>query len=126
MLILRSIVAVIAGFATVVLLSILIDEIMHITGIIPRGAMWDPAHNALALLYRCVAAVAGGYVAAWLAPRNPMRHVIILAVIGTLLAILGVVATAGKGWGPSWYPIALAVTAFPTTWLGGWLRTRRR
>ena len=126
MLILRSIGAVIAGFATVVILSITIDEIMHMTGIIPRGAMWDPAHNALALAYRCAAAVAGGYVTAWLAPRNPIRHAVILGFLGTMVGIAGVIATADLNLGPRWYPIAVAATGFPCCLIGGWLRARRR
>lgn len=124
MLVLRSLGSVFAGLITVVLLSTLTDEIMHATGIIPRGPMWDSGHNALALGYRCLASVAGGYVTARLAPRNAMRHVVILGVIGTGLATLGVMATAGLNWGPRWYPIALAVTAFPTVWLGGRLARR--
>src|SRR5882757_3318260 len=51
---LRSVLAVIAGLAVVIIASTVTDEIMHATGIIPRGAMWDPWHNALALAYRCV------------------------------------------------------------------------
>ena len=124
MLILRSIGAVVAGFATVVILSIVTDEIMHMTGIIPRGAMWDPAHNALALAYRCVATVAGGYVTAHLAPRNPIRHAVILGFIGTIAGVAGVIATWDMGLGPRWYPIAIAVTGFPCCLLGGWLRQR--
>jgi hypothetical protein len=46
-----------------------------------------------------------------------MKHVFILGVLGTLGGIAGVIA----GWNLSqhWYPIALAVTAFPFVWLGG-------
>lgn len=122
--ILRSIGAVLAGLVAVVLLSTLTDEIMHATGIIPRGPMWNPAHNALAFGYRCVIGIVGGYLTARLAARNAMTHVVILGVIGTALATLGVFATAGLNWGPRWYPIALAVTALPTCWLGGWLQRR--
>lgn len=124
MLYLRSIGAVLAGFATVVILSIATDEIMHATGIIPRGAMWNPWHNLLALAYRCAATVAGGWVTARLAPRNPIRHAVILGFIGTAAGIAGVMATWDMGLGPRWYPIAVAVTGFPCCLLGGWLRAR--
>ena len=124
--VLRNILAVIAGLATVVILSTATDEVMHATGIIPRGAMWNPWHNALALAYRCVIGVAGGYVTALIAPRAKMTCVVVLALIGTAAAIAGVVVTAGMNLGPRWYPIALAVTAFPTVWLGGWVYLRRR
>jgi hypothetical protein len=125
MLILRSIGSVLAGFVIVVLFSTLTDEIMHATGIIPRGAMWNPWHNALALAYRCVFTVLAGYATARLAPRNPMRHAAILGFLGTMAGIAGVIATADLNLGPRWYPIALAVTAFPMCWLGGWLQSRR-
>lgn len=121
----RSLFAVIAGFAVVVMLSTGTDELMHSTGVIPRGAMWNPWHNLLALAYRSLFAAAGGFVTAWLAPRARMRHVVILAVIGLFGGVAGLMATWGLNYGPSWYPIALAVTAFPTVWLGGWLYLRR-
>jgi hypothetical protein len=124
--VLLGVVAVVAGLATVVILSTITDEVMHTTGIIPRGAMWNPWHNALALAYRCVIGVAGGYVTALIAPRAKMTCVFVLALIGAAAAIAGVVVTAGMNLGPRWYPIALAVTAFPTVWLGGWLYLRRR
>ena len=122
---LRSVAAVLAGFILVVVTHNGTDEIMHSTGIIPRGAMWDPWLNLLALSYRCLFTVAGGFVTAWLAPRARMRHVVILAVIGTLGGIAGVLVSWNLNLGPRWYPIALAITAFPTVWLGGWLYERR-
>jgi len=59
----------------------------------------------------------GGYVTARLAPDRPMRHVKILGTIGVVLSCVGVIV----GWNLSehWYPIALAITAFPATWFGG-------
>ena len=67
-------------------------------------------------------AVAGGYVTAWLAPKNPMRHVIILGCIGIVLGSIGVVVA----WNLSahWYPLALVITALPCTWLGGKLKVK--
>lgn len=122
---LRSVVAVIAGFATVVILSTLTDQIMHATGIIPPGAMWNPWHNALALAYRCIITVAAGYITARLARSVTMWPVAVLGLIGTAAGIAGVLATAGLNLGPRWYPIALAATAFPCIWLGGRLCGRQ-
>ncbi len=116
--------AVIAGFLTVVILTTVTDEIMHATGIIPRGPMWNPWHNALALAYRCVIGVAGGNVTARIAPSARMTWVVVLAAIGTFAATAGVVVTWGLAYGPHWYPVALALTAFPTVWFGGWLHCR--
>ncbi len=124
MLVLRSFASVLAGLAVVVLLSVATDLLMHRTGIIPDGPMWNPWHNALALLYRCAIQVLGGWVTARLAPRNPVRHAVILGFIGTAAALAGLIEMGGT-YGPIWYPVALTVSALPTCWLGGWLRTRR-
>jgi len=76
----------------------------------------------LALAYRSIYAVAGGYVTAMLAPNRPMRLAIILGIIGVVVSILGAIATWGKELSPHWYPIALIITALPCAWLGGKLK----
>lgn len=120
----KSIGAVAAGFLTVVLLSVGTDVVLEKVGFFPdpSGGLFDTTLLIIALAYRSLYTVAGGYVTAWAAPVNRMKHVKILAVIGTIAGTAGVVA----GWDLSqhWYPIALAVTAFPLTWLGGVLRSR--
>jgi hypothetical protein len=83
-----------------------------------------PGLNLLALSYRIVITIFGGYVAARLAPGNPMRHALILGIVGTVAAILGAVVAIPMNLGPSWYPILLAVTGLPCTLLGGWVFTR--
>lgn len=125
MIVLRSIIAVVAGVIIVVALSTAIDLVMHATGIIPDGPMWHPSHNALALAYRCVVAILAGWVTATIAPRAGVSHATILGVIGMALGTLGVVMTWNLGYGPHWYPIALAATALPCCWLGGRLAMRR-
>ena len=88
--------------------------------------MWDPKLNLLALTYRTVYSIAGGHLTARLAPHRPMRHVVALGILGAIGGTAGVIATWNLGFGPRWYPIALAVTAFPSVWLGGALFARRR
>jgi len=48
-----------------------------------------------------------------------MTHVMILGVLGTIIGLVGVVATSNRGLGPHWYPIALAALAIPQSWVGG-------
>lgn len=122
----RGVLAVLAGLLVVVILSTATDEAMHATGIIPPGAMWNPWHNALALAYRCFFAFAGGYATAWHAPRPKTVSVAILGLIGTAAGIAGIIVTAGMNLGPRWYPIAVAVTAFPCVRAGGRLYQRWR
>lgn len=117
----RSTGAVLLGFFAVVILSLGTDQVLHMLNVYPPWGepMRDPGLNLLALTYRVVYTVIGGYLAARFAPRHPMRHAFVLAVIGLVMGVLGVVATSGMDLGPRWYPIALAVTALPCTLLGG-------
>src|SRR5262245_36226102 len=112
---LKSAGAVVAGFLTVVVLSMGTDWVLETIGIFPPASdagLYVTWMLALALTYRTVYTVLGGFVTAWLAPERPMRLVHILAVLGTIGGVAGVVA----GWNLSahWYPIALAVLAYPS------------
>lgn len=117
----RSVLAVFAAFAAVFVLSLGTDQVLHVLNVYPPWGqpMFDTGLNALALSYRLVYDVAGGWVAARLAPRNPVKHAVIVGSIGTVLAALGAVGAIVMKVGPAWYPIALAVSALPTAWLGG-------
>ncbi|NOT76794.1 MAG: hypothetical protein HOP08_17855 [Cyclobacteriaceae bacterium] len=121
---LKSIGAILAGMITIVLLSIATDYILESNDIFPtreegKLSTWM---LALALLYRTVYGIAGGYVTAKLSPSDPMRNAFILGCIGTALSIVGIVI----GWDLSdhWYPIALALTALPSVWVGAKFATQ--
>jgi hypothetical protein len=73
-----------------------------------------------------VIGIFGGWLTARLAPTQPMTHVMILGAVGTLLGLVGVVATWNMGLGPRWYPIALAVLAIPQCWVGGRIYMMRK
>lgn len=123
----KSIWAVVAGFLTVVVLSVATDAVLEGIGFFPPATQPEAYESwmlFLALVYRTVFTVFGGFVAAKLAPSKPMNHVIVLAVIGTIAGIGGVVA----GWNLSenWYPIALAVLAFPSVYYGGKLGVKKK
>lgn len=124
---LRSTGAVLAGFFTVVLLSLGTDQVLHVLDVYPPWGqpMFSSRLNILALSYRVIYAILGSYIAARLAPRNPMRHALVLGAIGFAVSVAGAFATIPMNLGPSWYPIALALTALPCAWLGGVLRRRR-
>ena len=48
-----------------------------------------------------------------------MRHAAVLGAIAFVLSALGAVgAITQYDLGPAWYPIALAITAFPCVWIG--------
>jgi len=84
--------------------------------------MDQPLTDTLALLassYRLVISIGGAWLTARLAPAKPMKHALVLGLVGTVLGLVGVVATWNKGLGPRWYPISLAVLAIPQCWVGG-------
>lgn len=120
--ILRSIGAVFAGLLIIFVLSLATDVVMHATGVFPPWfkPMADPLW-VFALAYRSVYAVLGAYVTARLAPNQPMKHALLLGVIGVFLSVVGVASTwnAGPEYGPKWYAILLVASALPCAWLGG-------
>ncbi len=70
-------------------------------------------------LLRSVGAVLLGFVTV-VAPRNPMRHALALGIVGLVVSLAGAIGTITMAdLGPSWYPIALVLTALPCAWLGG-------
>jgi hypothetical protein len=124
----RSTGAVFLGFFAVVVLSLGTDQLFHELDVYPPWGqpMHEPGLNLLALAYRSVYTVAGGYLAAQFAPHAPMRHVLVLGFIGLVMGTVAAIATIPMDLGPAWYPIALAVTGLPLTWLGGVLHRMRQ
>lgn len=122
---LRSIGAIVAGFLVIVVLSVATDIVMHATGIYPPWFQYMPdSLFLLATAYRVIYSVLGSYVTARLAPDRPMRHALILGVIGVVLSTVGAIGTwnQGREFGPKWYPLTLVVISLPLAWLGGKIR----
>jgi hypothetical protein len=109
-------------------LSLGTDQVLHMLKVYPPwGQPMSDALFLLATAYRTVYTGAGGYITARLAPHAPMRHVLVLGVVGLVMGVVGViVAITHSGLGPLWYPVAIALTALPCTWLGGMLHRRRQ
>ena len=124
----RSIFAVIAGILINVAGAGLLDEILHLLGVFPPWGQvtYAPLPFTLAISYRAVLGVLGAYVTARLAPRNPMRHVWVLATLGFIASVGGLVVGMTHDLGPVWYPAVLVVMSVPLAWLGGWAYVRGR
>lgn len=132
----KSIGAVLTGFIVATILSMGVDTVLENTGVFPTMAeqqengfnvLWM---NELALFYRVLFTILGGYVTARLAPNRPLRHVIFLGIIGTVIAIIGNVAISmipkTSKVLPLWFSIATILIAFPPAWLGGILAEKLR
>jgi hypothetical protein len=118
----QSVVAVFVGFVSVAALSLGTDQVLHVLEVYPPWGepMHDTGLNLLALSYRILYAIIGGDITASLAPHSPMRHVFVVGVLGFIAGTAGAIAVISMAdFGPNWYPIALAITAFPCVWCGG-------
>jgi hypothetical protein len=123
----RSVLAIVAGLAFSVLLALVIDMILHVLQVFPPWdqPMTETSDAALAFSYRAVIAIGSGYLTARFAPSAPMKHAIILGMIGMALAMLGLIGAMTMKMGPLWYPAALVITALPLVWIGGALARHR-
>ena len=126
--VLKSIGAVIVGFIAIFVLSYGTDAVLESAGVLQSGAPLPMRGSELLimaiLIYRLVYSVAGCYITAKLAPNHPMRHALVLGVLGLAGSIGGALVAAQQSLGPAWYAWALVVFALPCAWLGGKLQTR--
>lgn len=123
----RSIVAVVSGILINAIGAFILDEVLHVLGVFPPWGQVThaPLPFALATSYRIVLGVVGAYWTARLAPRNPMRHVMVLAVLGLIASVGGLAVALTHDVGPVWYAAVLVLLALPLAWLGGWLYVSR-
>lgn len=119
----KSVLAVVLGALFIVVISTAVDSVLHLTGVYPPWGM--PIGDklaSLALAYRIIIGIAGGWLTARLAPRAPIKHSLYLGLLGTVLGVVGTISTWNSGLSPRWYAIALVILAVPQCLLGGLLR----
>ena len=122
----KSIGAVVAGLFFIGVTHSAIDALLESIGVLPKGNLYVSTSLILfVILYRAVFSLIGCYFTAKLAPRNPMKHSLILGGIGTVLSATGAIVTANMNLGPGWYAWSLVVIALPVAWLGGKLYLKR-
>src|SRR5436853_2103624 len=93
----RSVGAVVAGFVVVFVLSVGTDQVLHVLKVYPRwGEPLAGALYVMATAYRSVYTSLGGYITARLAPDAPVRHALILDLVGLVAGPLGAIANIAK------------------------------
>ena len=82
----KSIWAVVAGVLFIIIVTSLVDLALHALGVFPPidQPLGDPL-AALATSYRIVISIGGAWLTARLAPTKPMKHALILGLVGTVL-----------------------------------------
>lgn len=120
----KSIGAVLAGLVFIIITHTATDAILEGAGVLPKGNLFVGTGLILIVLgYRAVFSFIGCYLTAKLAPRHPMKHALVLGLIGLVLSSIGAIVAADLG--PAWYAWTLAVIALPIAWLGGKLYEQR-
>ena len=124
----RSAGAVLAGAIAIGIASHGADAALRALGVYPAwGTVMSNGAFAMAATYRLVFGAMGAWLAARLAPSRPMKHAVLLGVIGTVLSVLAAVATwnGGPEVGPHWYPLVLIALTLPSAVAGAqWHRAR--
>ena len=124
----RSILAVLAGMALGIAVTLVTDAVLRKAGVLPPLGVRVPDRVlAWVTAYRVVYGIAASYLTACLAPYRPIAHAMVGGAFGFVASLAGAIATwnAGPAYGPHWYPMALIVLALPQSWFGGWLRARQ-
>jgi hypothetical protein len=115
----RSIVAVVVGY---LVFALSVFAFFQVSGQAPHQVA--PVSVMLASsAFGVVSALLGGYVAAWLAGRRPMRHGGAVAVVLAVGALVSLLSTFGKG--AIWSQVAALVLMAPSAIFGGWLRAKQ-
>ena len=124
MVVLHAFLALLAGFATMAALVALITALLQrlTPAWVGEPGKPKPGYVFVNLGYSFLAAAAGGYITAWIAERNPLIHVLALAITVLLLAALS--ALQQRGQQPVWYILTLVALTPLGVLAGGMVRLR--
>ena len=117
----RSVLAVLAGYAVMVALIGL--KFVTLQQVLPQ-AFTDLRGLFFIIGTDALSAAAGGYVLALLAKRRPVAHAVALAIVLVPLGIANAYANAGQE--PAWFQIATVTALALALPLGAWLQAVRR
>ncbi len=127
---LRSVLAILAGVATLTAISFGIEASADplLMRLFPTSLPTQSAltHNVAVRLfgfaYGALSITAGGYVTAWIGRRAPLLHAAVLGGVQSLLTVWAMIAIWNHAPAITWI-VTLALT-LPACLLGGWLFAR--
>lgn len=124
MVILHAFLALLAGFATMAFLVIILTAALArlVPSWVGAEGRPQPGYVFVNLGYSLLAAAAGGFVTAWAAAANPLVHVLALGMVVLALAALSALQSRGKQ--PVWYALALVAISPLGVLAGGLVRLR--
>ena len=121
----RSILAIVVGFVVIGVLSLGTDAVT--TTLMPQlytnGRMESVTWLLVTQVYVFLYATFGCWLTGRLAPDRPMRHAIILGLLGLAFNLAG----SAMQWAtvPVWYHVLAIALVMPASYLGGLLAERR-
>lgn len=118
--VLRSIVAVIVGY---IVFAASAFAVFQLSGQAAHAAA-STSFMVISIVSGMLFALAGGYVAGWLAGRRPFAHGVAMAALLATGAAVSLASTLGHG--AIWSQVAALVLMAPSAAMGGWLRERGR
>ena len=123
--ILRSILAIVVGFVVIGALAFGTAAALTAAGVFPAATepITDISLVLLETLYVAVYAIAGCWLAAFLAPDRPMRHALILGALGLVFNLAMAVPTWELR--PPWAILLNLALVMPYAWIGGRLREKQ-
>jgi hypothetical protein len=104
--ILRSILAIVAGFVTMVIV-VMVFTIVSVKALHLQSGHPTPLYLTLNVAYSVFAAMAGGYVSARIAMHHPLHHAYFLAGLIELLSLVSYFHYHGSQ--PLWYQLMLCI-----------------
>ena len=125
----RSVVAIVAGFAVVLLIFVGIGELVFehtLIGQVPLGSsrLYTPAFLSVALARLVVSVGLGGFVAAWLARRATVWLGVAVGICMLFAALLDRVPDASIQ--PVWYSLISLAVIIPASAIGAATIVRRQ
>ena len=123
MVILHTFLTLVAGFAVIVLLGMCLTALA--ARLVPSWAaagQRQPSYAFVQLGFSLLAAVAGGYVTAWIASANPLIQVLALALVVLLLSAMSALQARGKH--PIWFLLAQVALSPLGVLAGGLIQLR--
>jgi hypothetical protein len=119
----RSLLAVITGFLLIATLSVGTDMVLRMA--VPSLFEVDGSTTSAPILLLTIAyvglyATLGCYLAARMAPSAPMRHALVLGVLGLAFNVAGAVSIWAQY--PVWYHVMSLLLVMVWAWLGGRMR----
>lgn len=131
----KSFLAILSGYLLMAL-GIVLTTFLAVALFVPRemrsgtSVALPPSYFAAHFVLSFLCAVAGGWLAARMAPRSPIGHAAALAGVIVIFALgqlfgLGGTSESSEVTEPQWYMPAITVTGIVGALLGGLVRARQ-